>query len=247
MNFYLLVPFLYRYLRSPLGVMAACIAVFALGELASYAISLWLAATSTVVDQAAIDAFAHYWLPSQLYRFLVGIFLYFVVRDRLNGKLAPDAQDKRAATQSWLALFGCAMMMLIAISKSVPAYLSRPACTLGLLAFCWALALKPHSLFVNRILQKFGKVSFSAYLSHFAVLYGVARLLQAAGLSLDKIWWPVGLLGFCMAALLATLLVSSLTTRLIERPGQQVGKHLVALMESRRQPAKSLLVEPPAR
>ncbi len=87
---------------------------------------------------------------------------------------------------------------------------------------------------VNRLLaqpalQRLGEISYSVYLVHIPILYGVFRALT----KWDEHLFGWKFLALALPATLAlTLLVSALTYRIIEKPGMALGRRLAKRLET---------------
>jgi peptidoglycan/LPS O-acetylase OafA/YrhL len=100
----------------------------------------------------------------------------------------------------------------------------------GFTVLAYGLALHPTRLLVNPLLHHIGKVSYSIYLAHTAVIVALKAALK-----------PVfpgtpGTAHFRAAYLIATaaaILVATLTYHLVERPGICLGKRWIAALEAR--------------
>lgn len=235
MNFYLLVPFLHRRLKSPGTAVGAAVGIYLLGAAASAGVWALLNPRLGPEGRPMLEAFVHYWLPGQLYRFFAGFVLYFLIRDALPGPRETLPRGRRRASLALLA--GACVLLGGSFAGAPPAFVSKPLVTLALLLFAWSLALYPHRIFVNRWVCYVGKVSYSAYLTHFAVQRLVAGGIHAKLSPLERLPWPMASAVIVLAALAATVAVSTLTYRLIEIPGQQLGKRLITSMGSARAPA----------
>jgi peptidoglycan/LPS O-acetylase OafA/YrhL len=171
--------------------------------------------------------FLFFWFPNQMSVFALGGVLYYLIgavsraawRDRA-ARIAPVAVGLAFA-----AFCGLAYVPLghfIGDRPSVPASLAVSVIFVGLIV---ALAAEPW-LFSNRLIAAVGKVSFSAYLVHFAVLDvfdGFPGAFQVAATGYRAI------LAFCIGwvvAVAAVFVVSSITYRLIELPMMTVGSAL---------------------
>lgn len=183
--------------------------------------------------------FLYFWPPNQLVIFALGFLLYHLVkspaiRRRVQG--GPVSADLASAVLLGL-LF---LLSFYGLQKAIdwetgrlPTHLLATLCFMG-----WALVLilRPTGLAINRPIMGLGKVSFSAYVLHFAILGQVNRLLQAI--------WPVGTTGmlsiahaavFIALAVIATRIAGEISYRLIEQPCIGIGKAL--LVSLRRPPA----------
>jgi peptidoglycan/LPS O-acetylase OafA/YrhL len=95
---------------------------------------------------------------------------------------------------------------------------------------------------VNRPLQHIGKISFSGYLTHFFMLQ-VARKLLAKIHAGDLLSPDLYFVATVLLALAGTVLVSSVTYRLVEVPGQALGKRLIQALASRRAAANGMAMD----
>lgn len=229
MNFYLLVPWLFRKLRGLRDAAQLAFAALLVGGAASSGIRWTLHRWSAGASPADVAGFSWYWLPTQFPIFCLGFVLFFILRPILKG----GETDGPARPSPRLLLLLAAYLVASVTFSETALYLGHFLFGIAFLALAWSLALHPTRWLVNPVTRYVGKVSFSAYLSHFAVL--------------DLVEW--GLLGHWpaftshrpevqFAALLATcaaltVLVSTLTYRLIEVPGQDLGRALIAFLEAR--------------
>ncbi len=172
--------------------------------------------------------FLYFWLPNQLVIFSLGFFLYHCFKCKaiqewiLNKKRVSDI----------VSIVFCGALLLLSFygpRKFFDWSLGLPPTHLliSLLFLPWALCLltKPSKFFVNKYIVDLGRVSFSAYILHFAVLKYVGSGL--------KVVWPFGTVGvlsvfysviLLFLAVLLTRLLAELTYKYIERPGISIGK-----------------------
>ena len=241
MTFYLMMPLIHARLKTLPRALIATVVAYA----ARYAIS---EATLRFLEQrpesfeleGMNEAFVHYWLPHQLSRFLAGVVLYFLVRGRLRTKDHP-AQSARDVIISLVLLFGSIAAMRVAIVPAVPKFFSIATCTAALVSFCCSLAVFPLPFLVNAVTRAIGKVSYSAYMTHFIVIWTLESVLQARGLMSSPYHWLVKSSAFLLSALALTMIASTLTFRFIEVPGQSLGRRVIAWLDSAK---PSLFKEP---
>jgi peptidoglycan/LPS O-acetylase OafA/YrhL len=231
MNFYLLVPLLYKKLRTLQVAAAAAFVALVCGGLAS-TIGRMVFLRLGLGTEKDIGLFTWYWLPTQLPIFLLGCVLYFLVKPIVKNTPG-DTLVPRVNPSLLLAL---AVYLMIALSFSETSlYLSHGLFGVAFLLVGWSLAMRPNALLVNPFTCSLGRVSFSAYITHFAILE-----LSVKGLSSIHILGPLSTVAPTLqfAALVAvtlvgTYLTSSLTYRLIELPGQAAGRNLIRFLETR--------------
>ncbi|HUC81454.1 MAG TPA: acyltransferase [Flavisolibacter sp.] len=203
MTFYLLLPLLCRVIKNA----NAALVLFAVSTL-----------FATLLEQLLHHTFLHnneylfYYFPNQLPVFSLGIFAYFVVRDGLPT----------------LPLRTVALLGFMVLVYSFAAFSKHISLSIGYAIFLILLANKPHKLVANRILTETGKVSFSMYLVHFAIMHWMFvwhwqqlfTVNDAASAVLNFV---------CSFALLFILsfAISTLLYRCVELPFQQFGKRLI--------------------
>jgi len=103
---------------------------------------------------------------------------------------------------------------------------------IGLVLIALALSRREYPLFVNRMTVFVGQISFSLYLVHSAVLmagtrWGLFNLIPATS-GLNAL---VAFVGRFVFTLVVSSAISFVLYRLIEVPGQQLGKNIIARLE----------------
>ena len=227
MSFYLLMPLLFfsvRSLRQALWFFGASM-IFCEGL--SHFYHRWLAVGWPPEQMYVLNKFTYFWLPAQLPVFALGGVLYFLLR--LKETSGAASRPKFAA-----ALLGLAA--LLACVSSVWKYpLPKQHVAYGIVfvLFAWSLSLRPMRVLVNPVTRHLGMVSFSAYLTHFFVLDVLSS--KVPGLS-EMLTTHGGNTELCLLAaigLLVTMIISTLTYYLIEKPGQLLGKNFIFYLERR--------------
>ena len=230
MSFYILFPLVFLALRS--FPRAVALLLFAL----VMDIVTWpLLLRHAPIDDAGLWArYVFVWLPNQLPIFLFGICAYFILFGDIGRLTAFFHQGDRRQNACWF-------MLAVAILLIAPQWLDGPravflyGAAFALSALC--LYRQPYRWLVNRPLQYIGKISFSGYLTHFFMLQ-VARKLLAKVHAGDRLSPDLYFIATVLLALAGTVLVSSVTYRLVEVPGQALGKRLIRDLASRRATAK---------
>ncbi|WP_428537432.1 acyltransferase family protein [Rhodopila sp.] len=189
---------------------------------------LWPHLTATF-GMAPADNFLYFWFPNQMSVFALGLCLFFIlerIRDRGSmPRLHPDL----IASLSAVMFASCGFIPMphwLTLRLSLP-----PTFLLASLAFAvfmLALARSRTGVFVNPPMALIGRVSFSAYLLHFAALKIVSdqpilwRCLHSSG------WFSIVAFGAVMTGVVAVVVAASwLSYRCIELPGIAVGKALI--------------------
>jgi peptidoglycan/LPS O-acetylase OafA/YrhL len=97
----------------------------------------------------------------------------------------------------------------------------------------YALSLKEFYVLVNPITIYFGKISYSMYLVHFAILYGLTRFNFVDWVPTGTVYGSLvnfGLRLCCLASL--TAVVSTICYHFIEVPFQNLGKRIINRREN---------------
>lgn len=172
-TFYFLFPLLAAWVRTPARGLAFLAFTNALAMIANpWARHLLQGHYPSI----AIDNFLYFWPPNQMPVFALGMILYFLVADVMNanrfGLRAILARHALPFIGLSLLVFGSVTFLPLPHSIT-PGWLVPPSflvASLGFMLFILTLAAAPGCIAVNRWAQAMGKVSFSAYLVHFAVL-----------------------------------------------------------------------------
>jgi peptidoglycan/LPS O-acetylase OafA/YrhL len=174
--------------------------------------------------------FLYFWPPNHLIIFALGFMLYQLLKlERVRSAVAASRLDVSAVSLLLLlALFG---LSLYGMRKAMDWTTGLPPTHL-LITLCflpWALwvVLRPNALVVNRAIVAFGKVSFSVYILHFAVLGWVSSWLERVwSLPRTQLWSLAYEGALLVLACGFTFCLAWLTYRFIEKPFIQYGKSL---------------------
>ncbi|NID14573.1 acyltransferase family protein [Luteibacter yeojuensis] len=232
MSFYIVFPFVFLALRDfPRALVA-------LALLLAVDIAAWgpLLRHSPIPDVVLWQRFVFVWLPNQLPVFLFGICVYIVLFGQA-GRLTSFFRDgDRFRNGCWFALAVAVLLVVPQWIDDLRAVFLYGA-AFALMALC--LYRQPYRWLVNAPLRYIGKISFSGYLTHFAMLQVARKVL--AKLHADTHLTPdLYFLATVAVALAGTVVVSSLTYRFVEVPGQGLGKRLIRTLEARRASAAAV-------
>ncbi len=227
MNFYLLVPFLFRRLtnlRRCVWFFVACVAGQAVLNVATQSLFLRLLADD---EKHLADLMHTLWLPTQLPVFAAGFALYYV----LAPHLARQRDDAEPASRAERPSTG--LMLVCAAGVLAEVWIAPPSTLWGSVFAILAagLALHPSRLLVNACTRYLGDISYGGYLVHFAVLDIAERVLRHVSVvTRHPLAHLVVLYG---GVVVGTVLVATATHRLIEDPARGVGRWLIAELEKR--------------
>lgn len=213
MLFYVLLPFIFLWvksLRQALYFLAMSILLMIL--FTYFAEGLRFTNDESIWQTYLYDAF-----PAQLPIFALGIVLYFII-----------TTTKEAIILSELTLpLLCLGAILVAhgIYNLLPGHF---IISIGFVLLALGLSYNALRIFVNPVTMFIGKISFSMYLVHYPMIH----LMHKLGLIdiIDKQLINFGL-RYIILVVLATI-GSYITYKLIEVPGQNLGKALIQRLEA---------------
>ena len=173
------------------------------------------------VEPSKLGFFVYYWFPNSLQVFAFGCLSYHMLR------FSPVSN-----VWSAVLLAGAGSLALYCAWWPVPWYptwvspISRELLTaIASVLLALALARTNMTWLVNRVTCFVGRVSFSAYLVHFLVLYPFVHFLGPLHASS---WVSVPVLAGLMAVILGiTVWLSAMTYQLVERPCIQAGNRFI--------------------
>lgn len=211
MPFYFLVIFIAYFVRDIRGVLL--FVVLALVFNYTFQLFLWQWYYPYChINSFIFAAFAAFSLPYQLPIFCIGIVLFHLIYQKV----------KTAEALLYLSLLG--------IILSVASYLQQNPLYLYsylLILVCWAAKYNILNIFDSAFLRFIGKISYSIYLVHGAILYwlkyfGTIKISSSENLSDIYMYWAYC---FIITSIL-TVAISFITNQLIEVPFQNLGKKI---------------------
>jgi len=180
---------------------------------------------------AAADNFLYFWFPTQACVFALGGILFHAIR-MAGGRGLNRVRERIAAHENVLIL--CSILTFIAASRLSLAHwmtLEPPyvplllPLSMSLMAFVFLLSQYRGKFWVNPVIASMGKVSFSAYLAHFAVV----RWMEVLAPTVFQTTKYAAILAFCGAwvvAVLATYMIAWCSYQLVEQPMINLGRRL---------------------
>jgi peptidoglycan/LPS O-acetylase OafA/YrhL len=222
MTFYLLFPFLVTRFRSP----GRLVLLFGASLPAAF-----------VAGSLAYRIYGDHYLPSQLYLvdalsslnflsqfpvFAAGMLAYWFFKNDSHWQIGVSIGA--ALLFAWCATW-------LFIHNAPPLTLLSRHVEMGALFAIGALVLAryPVALFVNFLTTWIGKLSFSMYLTHFAVL----DALTALGISRQFASTDLGAVLFYIVVVMCAAAVSWLSYQYIEKPGIAAGSRLIHRLDQR--------------
>jgi peptidoglycan/LPS O-acetylase OafA/YrhL len=219
MGFYLLFPFLFTKIKT-------------------LKISLWLSFFSALAYQFLYyllyqhplmgslnlwQNYLYYFLPSQLSIFLIGFVLFRFSKIKF-ASLKPTLSDR---------FLGQLFILIIIIQLSFQTILPYHFIFSILFGIgIYLLSIYPTKIFVNKITAFIGKISFSLYITHFAVLKLMGDYHLVDFISQNYLNFAIR---FFLLLIISTI-ISSLTYCIIEKPFINLGQIIISHLESRSLP-----------
>ncbi|MDI1335396.1 MAG: acyltransferase [Lacunisphaera sp.] len=223
-SFYLLLPLLFKFVPTRAWALRLLVITLVLGPL----MNAWLAPLLTPNYPARFaylaENFKFFWIFGELPVFACGILLYYLQRESRD---RPDRRIGWACLAAFLLSAGALFWQMPPVLP--PSLFVTAAYGTAFLLFGLALHHLRSPLLVNPLVVFFGKISYSLYFVHFAVMQ-FFYLQWHDGLPFDG---PlVTPLAFLMLLIVAGA-ISWATWQAIELPGIALGRRLVARLEAR--------------
>ena len=212
--FYLMLPFLFKVIKNEKHALNFLLFTLIFRG----AIIEFFKRHILITDVDTWKNFTYFNFLNHLPVFAMGIFMFFITTKKDNFKFNPNA--------IFLFVLLAFMQLSISLPFMLPAHILY---SFLFLLFALALHSKMPKVLVNKFINYIGEISFSMYLSHFAVIYWLThfKLINFFNNQLVNF----GFKYTCIV--LITILISSFLYFLIEKPFQQIGKNLILKLELR--------------
>lgn len=220
MNFYLLMPILYKTVKNLKGALAltAVMLIF------SRFIRQILAKNVLITDNYLWNSYLDMFFPHQLPIFLLGIVLFYLIRNHEKTNRGGEC----GLSANVYLVFSLGLVIFLILNKNISRLFFYGV---AFMMLGYSLYLRPTKCLVNKFTIYIGKISFSLYLVHLAVTHFMTRYHIV-----DFVRYPI--LNFSIRYALLLLLstaISTVTYHLIENPGQNAGKKIIQFIEERSQ------------
>lgn len=229
-NFYLLLPVLLAVAHNLQRSLLLIPLTIGLSQIASKIFTLAFAGAFGPADDYIVRDFIFLNFFNQAPVFAIGISGYFILSNPKFSRIA--------AISSAIILVGT--MAIVAVYRGIAIKYIGANITLTASLFAMiAIALHkfPIKALVNKPLEYIGKISFSLYLVHFAVLFYFERF----GVKAHFQWGNVSSLCYFLLALATGCLVSTLFHVYVERPGVRLGTRVIRHLEEQSSNARNNL------
>lgn len=223
-TFYALLPFLFIKLKDIRSTALFILGALVFSKVAAITAFHFLSPMYAPDQQYLVIGFIDRWFFSQAPTFGLGIMTYYVFkryhayRSKSLGVLLLLAS---------LVLFALFSRFGTYVNTMVPEHFPYAA---ALCLFVLSLHFFPNRLFVNGIIQRIGKLSFSIYLINLPVVYIIAHLYRdvANRYAFNS---EIGMIAAFLVSLMLSAGISLVTYRGVEVPGIRFGKRIIQKIE----------------
>ena len=213
MTFYAVLPLLFSRVKN----LNQAFNFFIFSTLVKFLLQLFFMKFQLISDNSLWSNYLFLYFPSQLPVFCLGILLYFIVIE--------NESMRNISGKSILVFSG---LLLAQLGTGIQLLLPNHVLFgIGFLILGLGLSTFQFTLIVNPIVNYIGKISFSMYLVHFAVLHWLTRLNFIDYLDNGTLNY---ITRFSIVSVL-TIFVSSIFYKTIEVPFQEKGKRIINRFE----------------
>ncbi len=203
MLFYLILPLIWKYIKNINQSFIFLVASVFLSSLLNYLLR------GSELEHAG---FLYFYFPAQLPVFALGIFAYFTVKEGFA-----------ALNNTSLILFALTVLVYTYINP-----LQHVIYSLLFFVLIILLQKRSYNLIVNPATVFIGKISYSIYLTHFAVMHFMRQLNIMEFFTVTDLNSALANLGVRYLVILSfSCIISFITYKLIELPFQSIGKKLI--------------------
>ncbi len=215
MTFYSVLPFLFYKIKN----LNQAFNFFLISIFAKFILEYFFIKFNLISDIRLWHEYLFLYFPSQLPIFSLGIILHFIINEKENIFCISGKS----------ILIFCLLLIAQLATKTGFIFPNHILFGLAFLILVFALSTYKCKLIVNPIIIHIGKVSFSMYLVHFAVLHWLTyyKLID---------YFQNGILNFVTRYVIVTvltILISNILFRLVETPFQEIGKKIILKLEKK--------------
>lgn len=221
MMFYCLIPFLVTRIKD----FNMALRFLMISLLLKTGLDIVLTTFPQIKDFTLWNSFLYFYLPSQLPVFAFGFIMYYLIANTTEANIVFDRRLLFYTTLSFL------LQLAIGFNSSHLVF------ALLYMMLGWMLSRRESRWATNGLIVYMGKISFSLYLIHFAVLHWMEYFSMIDFVSGASI--KGSLLNFSVRLLLLTgigVAGATLSFHLIEQPFQKIGKRIIRFFESSQKP-----------
>lgn len=223
MTFYAIVPFLISKMKNFNMVL-----IFTLSTLLlSIILNSLLIKYPLINSQELWKLFLYYYFPNQLPIFCLGIISYFII-------IKNDFKVKNIVLTVIASTFLLSIMVISYFRYNTPFPIHFIA-GIGFLGLTYMLAKNEYVVFVNRFTCYIGKVSYSSYLIHFAVLAMMAKYNFVDFVKMENQYDTIINYAIRLVIVISiTITIASFTYLYLEVPFINIGKKIIQRIENKK-------------
>ncbi|TYZ10504.1 acyltransferase [Hymenobacter lutimineralis] len=233
MLFYMCVPLLFKTITTLKKSLWFFIVALFIAKIFTYILAHVIAPATSPgpIATKLWSAFYYQSVFNQLPIFALGILIYFLFKSYES-----IGQDKSFGEGERLALARPILVLFVILLVNsalqtfttdglVPKFVTDYA--ILYIPFIFAMYLTSPKILVNRMTLYLGKISYSLYLTHAALIFAIDKIIPAHIFGYGVLNYAF----FVSVIFLLTVIVATITYHLIEKPGQDIGKKLIARLE----------------
>lgn len=207
--FYACLPlFLFKAIKN----LNSAVIFFIISILISFILNDFLSKNQLITSDLLWNGYLYFYFPSQLPVFAIGIICYYLI-----------IKNESLKNINQLSLILLSILSFLQLSKGFEFFQSHVLFSLTFALLIFALSEKSYKFFVNSFTTFIGKLSFSLYLAHFAVLHWLEHFQMTDFLVIRTVNYGVR---FLIVLLLSTI-VAYITYSLIELPWIKIGSKVI--------------------
>lgn len=190
-----------------------------------------LISISTVAGYSLWDAFLFFFLPSQAFVFILGILAFY----KITNKEKESIINKKEIIFIIFTLFASLIARKYLAFNLLPSFIFYSFFFLYFVVFLERIKDKNNiwkKIFINRVTTFFGKISYSMYLLHFAMIFILLKFNLISFILVSKINLYIKFFLAYILLVLFSALISYFTFTFIEKPGMVLGKKLIKKIAS---------------
>ena len=225
-TFYAVLPFLAAGVSNLGRALALLVVTLGVGMIANPLVYPLIASD---LGATPADNFVYFWFPNQMSVFALGFCLYHLMQWD-SGRQSVFACFPNTIAAGALALFMSVTFLPLPhwLTWQVPLPPAFIYASVAFMIFMLAMARAPAGLFVNPVTRFMGRISFSAYLVHEAVISQIGKAPVLQGVLVTSGWKAIPLFGALMIVVYAIVAGAAwISYRLIESPMIAAGKSLI--------------------
>lgn len=216
MMFYALIPVLFYFIKD----LNSAIVFFILSIILQFTLNSILIQSPPINDINVWARFLYCYLPNQLPVFALGIILFHFIKKETGSLIIKP-----------FIILLLSILILVHFYFDIMLISNFIFITIGFVSFAYYLSKEEKSILINPIITYIGKISYSMYLVHFAVLEFMIKL-EVTDILNDGNHYTLNFLLRFLVVLIVSLILSTISFYIIEKPMQKAGGKIIELLEN---------------